>query len=87
MGELPQLSAVEAQKAMVGSLLIWPDCSLLRRWGRSMIELLLLKLPWLELWVTAPVLLLLRLMQRTPRWGIHHAVLGRSTARTTTGRG
>jgi hypothetical protein len=59
MGELPQLSTVEAQKATVGSLLRWPDCSLLWQWGRSMIELLLLlwllllKLPWLELWVIA----------------------------------
>jgi hypothetical protein len=93
MGELPQLSTVEAQKATVGSLLRWPNCSLLWRWGRSMIELLLLlwllllKLPWLELWVIAPVLLLLGSMQWTSRWGIHHAVLGRSTARTTTGRG
>jgi hypothetical protein len=34
--------------------------------------------------VIAPILLLLWLTQLTPRWGIHHAVLGRSTARTTT---
>jgi hypothetical protein len=26
-------------------------------------------------------------MQLTPRWGIHHAVFGRSTARTTTASG
>jgi hypothetical protein len=49
--------------------------------------LLLLELPLLVLWVIASILLLLRSMQLTPRWGIHHAVLRRSTARTTTGRG
>jgi hypothetical protein len=49
-----------------------------------MIELLLLKLPQLQLWVIALILLLLCSTQLTPRWGIHHAVLGRSTARTTT---
>jgi hypothetical protein len=43
--------------------------------------LLLLELPQLELWVTAPILLLLWSTQLTPRWGAH-AVLGRSTART-----
>jgi hypothetical protein len=46
--------------------------------------LLLLKLPRLELWAIAPILLLLWLTQLTPWWGIHHAVLGRTTARTTT---
>jgi hypothetical protein len=63
--------------------------------GRSTVELLLLlllrllllKLPRLELWVIAPILLLLWPTQMTPRWGIHHAVLGRSTARTTTASG
>jgi hypothetical protein len=44
---------------------------------------LLLELPRLELWVTAPILLLLWSTQLSPRWGIHHTVLGRSTARTT----
>jgi hypothetical protein len=34
-----------------------------------------------------PILLLLWSTQLTPRWGIHHAVLQRSTARTTTTRG
>jgi hypothetical protein len=65
---MSQLPAVEAQKVTVGSLLWWPDCNLLWRWGRSTIELLLLlprlhllllELPRLELWVTAPILLLL----------------------------
>jgi hypothetical protein len=52
-----------------------------------MVELLLLfmlELPQLELWAIAPVQLLLRSVQRTPRWGIHYAVHGRSTARTIT---
>jgi hypothetical protein len=71
MGEMSQLPAVEARKVTVGSLLWWPDCNLLWRWGRSMIELLLLRLlllelPWLELWVIAPILLLLWSMQLTP---------------------
>jgi hypothetical protein len=52
-----------------------------------LLRLLLLKLPWLELWVIAPILLLLWLTQLTPRWGIHPAVLGRSTIRTTTASG
>jgi hypothetical protein len=46
--------------------------------------LLPLELPQLELWAIAPILLLLWSTQQTPRWGIHHAVHGRSTARTTT---
>jgi hypothetical protein len=45
---------------------------------------LLLELPRLVLWATTPNLLLLRLTQLTPWWAIHHAVLGRSTAKTTT---
>jgi hypothetical protein len=86
---MSQLPAVEAQKVVVGSLLWWPDCNMLWRWGRSMVELLLLlllllELPRLELWAIAPIMLLLWSTQLTPRWGIHHVVLGRSTARTTT---
>jgi hypothetical protein len=77
-----RLPAVEAWKAAGGKLL-W-------RWGRVTVELLLLLLLWLlllelsrlELWVMAPILLLLLSTQLTPRWGIHHAVLWRSTART-----
>jgi hypothetical protein len=49
--------------------------------------LLLLELPWLELWAIALILLLLWSTQLTLRWGIHHAILGRSTARTTTSSG
>jgi hypothetical protein len=57
-----------------------------------MVELMLLlllrlELPLLVLWAIAPILLLLRSVQLTPRWGIHHAVLRRSTARTTTASG
>jgi hypothetical protein len=63
-----QLSALEARKAAVGSLLWWSDYSLPWRWGRSTVELwlllqvrlLLLKLTWLKLWAIAQVLLLLR---------------------------
>jgi hypothetical protein len=89
MGKVSQLSTVEARKIVVGSLLWCPDCSLLRWWGRSMVELLrlllwllllLMELPFLILRGIAPILLLLRSVQLTPRWGIHHAVLGRSTA-------
>jgi uncharacterized membrane protein YecN with MAPEG domain len=50
----------------------------------ELLLLLLLELPQLELWAIAPILLLLRLVQLTHMWGVHHAVLGRSTARTTT---
>jgi hypothetical protein len=49
MGEMSQLSAFEAWKAVVGSLLWCLDCNLLWRWGRSTIELLLLLLLWLLL--------------------------------------
>jgi hypothetical protein len=40
-----------------------------------------------ELWAIAPILLLLWSTQLTPKWGIDHAVLGRSTARTTNASG
>jgi hypothetical protein len=73
----------------------WPDCILLQWWGRGTVELLLLLLLWLlllelsrlELWAMALILLLLLSMQLAPRWGIHHAVLWRSTARTTSTSG
>jgi hypothetical protein len=80
---------VEAWKVTGRKLLWWPDGSLLQRWSRGTVELLLLllKLPQLELWVMAPILLLLWLMQLTPRWGIHHAVLERSTTRITAASG
>jgi hypothetical protein len=83
--KVAHLPVVEAWKAAGGKLLWWPDCSLLRQWGRGMVELLLLhllllELSWLELWVMAPILLLLLLTQLTPKWNIHHAVLWRSTA-------
>jgi hypothetical protein len=56
-----------------------------------MVELLLMLL-WLELSLLvlraiAPILLLLRSVQLTPRWAMHHVVLRRSTTRTTTDRG
>jgi hypothetical protein len=53
----------------------------------KLLMLLLLKLPQLELRAIAPILLLLWLTQLTPRWGIYHAVLGRSTPKTTTASG
>jgi hypothetical protein len=49
--------------------------------------LLLLELPRLKLCVIAPILLLLWSTHLTPRWGIHHTILQRSTARTTTATG
>jgi hypothetical protein len=52
-----------------------------------LLRLLLLELLQMELWAMAPILLLLCSMQLTPRWGIHHVVLCRSTARTTTTSG
>jgi hypothetical protein len=80
------LPEVEAWKVAGRKLLWWPGGSLLWRWGRSIVELLLLlllrllllKLPWLEMWAIAPILLLLWSTQLAPRWGIHHVVLGRS---------
>jgi hypothetical protein len=58
------ISTVVAGKVTGGKLLWWHDGSLLQRWGRSTVELLLLcllKLSQLELWMIAPVLLWLRL--------------------------
>jgi hypothetical protein len=60
--KVPHLSTVVAEKVTGGKLLWWPDGSLLHRWGKSMVELLLLcllELSRLELWVITPVLLLL----------------------------
>jgi hypothetical protein len=55
--------AIEAWKVVGGKLLWWPNGSLLWRWCRGMVELLLrlllLELPWLLLWVIDPILLLL----------------------------
>ncbi len=87
--KVAHLPAVEAWKVAGRKLLWWHVGSLLRQWSRGtvallLLRLLLLELPRLELWAMAPILLLLWLTQLTPRWGIHHAVLGRSTARTTT---
>jgi hypothetical protein len=92
--KVAHLPAVEAWKVASGKLLWRPSGSLLRWWSRSMVELLLLLL-WLlllellrlELCTIAPILLLLWSTQLTPKWGIHHAVHGRSTARTTTTSG
>jgi hypothetical protein len=89
--KVAHLTTVEAWKVAGGELLWRPGGILLWRWSRSTVELLLLllwllllKLPQLELWVIAPILLLLWSTQLTPRWGIHHVVLGSGTARTTT---
>jgi hypothetical protein len=93
MSKVPHLLAVEAWK-VAGRKLLWrPDGSLLRWWSQSTVELLLLLLLWLlllelpllELWVIAPILLLLQSVQLTTRWCIYHAVLWRSTTRTITG--
>jgi hypothetical protein len=92
---MSQLSTVETRKTVAGCLLWRPDSILLQWWSRSTVELLLLplllwlwslKLPWLELRAIAPVLPLLWLTQLTSWRGIHHAVLQRGTARTTTSR-
>jgi hypothetical protein len=91
--KVAHLPAVEAWK-VAGEKLLWRlDGSLLWWWSRSTVELLLLlplqllllELSWLELWPITPILLLLLLWltQLTPRWCIHHMVLGRSTTRTT----
>jgi hypothetical protein len=87
------LPVVEAWKVAGGKLLWWSDGSLLCQWSRGTVELLLLlwllllELPQLKLWPIAPILLLLWPTQLTPRWDIYHAVLGRSTTRTTTASG
>jgi hypothetical protein len=55
--KVAHLPAVEAWKVAGGKLLWWLDGSLLQRWSRGTIELLLLELPRLELWAMAPILL------------------------------
>jgi hypothetical protein len=66
------LLIVEAWKVASGKLLWWPNGSLLRWWSRGTVELLLLllllllELSRLELWVMAPILLLLWSTQLTP---------------------
>jgi hypothetical protein len=95
VSKMPHLSAVEAQKVAGRRLLWWPGCSLLRRWSRSTVELLLLlwllllqlELPLFVLWAVVLILLLLGSTQLSRRWGIQHAVLGRSTARPTSAGG
>jgi hypothetical protein len=64
--EVAHLPAVEAGKVAGGKLLWWLDGSLLQRWSRGTVELLLLlllrrlllELPRWELWATTPILLL-----------------------------
>jgi hypothetical protein len=75
LSKVAHLLAVEAWKAVGGKLLWWTDGSLLRQWSRGTIELLLLlllrllllELPQIELWVMAPILLLMWSTQLTPR--------------------
>jgi hypothetical protein len=65
--KVAHLPTVEAWKVASRKLLWWPDGSLLRRWGKGTVELLmllllwllLLELSWLELWVITLILLLL----------------------------
>jgi hypothetical protein len=72
--EVAHLLAVEAWKVAGGKLLWWRDDSLLWWWSRGTVELPLLLLLWLlllelirlDLWVMAPILLLLWSTQLTP---------------------
>jgi hypothetical protein len=62
LSKVAHLPAVEAWKVAGGKLPWWPDGSLLRRWCRGTVELLLLlllELSQLELWAMGPILLLL----------------------------
>jgi hypothetical protein len=68
LSKVAHLPTVEAWKVAGEKLLWWPNGSLLWRWSRGTVELLLLLVPlWLlllellrlELWVIAPILLLL----------------------------
>jgi hypothetical protein len=59
--KVAHLPPVEAWKVVGGKLLWWHNGSLLWRWCRGTIKLLLLllELPRLELWAIDPILLLL----------------------------
>jgi hypothetical protein len=89
--KVAHLPTVVAWKVASRKLLWWPDGGLLQRQSRSTVELLLLlllrlllELPRFQMWAIALILLLLWSVQLNPKWGIHHVVLGRSTARSTT---
>jgi hypothetical protein len=65
LSKVANLPAIEAWKIAGEKLLWWPDGSLLWRGSRGIVELLLLllrllllELPWLELWVINLILLL-----------------------------
>jgi hypothetical protein len=47
--KVPHLPVIVAGEVTGGKLLCQPDGSLVQQWGRTMVELLLLKLPRLEL--------------------------------------
>jgi hypothetical protein len=72
--KVAHLPAFEAWEVDGGEQLWWPDGSLLWWWSRGTVELLLLlllrllllELSRLELWVMAPILLLLWSTQLTP---------------------
>jgi hypothetical protein len=68
LSEVAHLPAVEAWKVAGRKLLWWPDRSLMRRWSRGTVELLLLmlELPQMELLAMAPILLLMWSTQLTP---------------------
>jgi hypothetical protein len=69
--KVAHLPTVEAWKVASGKLLWCPNGSLLWQWSGGIVELvlqlqlLLLELPRLELWVIAPILLLMWSMQLT----------------------
>jgi hypothetical protein len=80
---MSQLPTVEARKAMVGSLLCGPTATCCGGGVGAQLNCCCCSYYCWNCrgWNYG------RLPQLTPRWGIHHAVLGRSTARTTTASG
>jgi hypothetical protein len=80
LGEVTDFPAIVAQVTGRRKLLWWPDCHLLLLGWRSTVVLLLLLLLWaiaLELWQRAARL--------SHGWGVDHAVLRGSAARTASG--
>jgi hypothetical protein len=69
--KVADLPAMMVQKTGGCDLLWWPRYYLLQVWGKYTVVLLLLLL----LMLLRLELLLLRLAQLTPGWGIHHMIL------------
>jgi hypothetical protein len=77
LGEVVDFPAVVARVTGRCKLLWWPNCHLLLCWWSTVVLLLLLQAVALELWRRA--------VRLSRGWGVNHAVLWGSSARTASG--